>query len=282
MAPDAYESAHSPPAEEGFGSGVEEEKEEEEEEEGSSRRSSSSVPSCSRCSFLGICTYSCPLSLAVASLPEEYREVGLFLGDDFMVTPLVAGSHLFACLARGMLGSRVDTFSVNLQRLFEEITSGKCFVFSAVIGWTLDTIFASVYEAYWEMTSWKCSYSALAARQWIRVHTSVTELFEYTIFHVKVDTARAVRTRSVDIICRSRIRQSLVRCLKRALVCGYVFVDTECAFALRGVVLVFIAVATPSAPCRRSVCAGGGHVFVDKECAFALLVRCSWKSTSDP
>ena len=110
MVPDAHESALSPPAEEGFGSGVEEEKEEEEKEEGSSRRSSSSVPSCSRCSSLEIWTCSCPLSLAVSSLPEEYREVGLFLGDDdFMVTPIVSGSQLFACLARGMLRSTVDT-----------------------------------------------------------------------------------------------------------------------------------------------------------------------------
>ena len=53
--------------------GEEEEAEEEEEEEGSSRRSSSSFPSCSRCSVLEIWTYSCPLSLAVSSLPEEYR-----------------------------------------------------------------------------------------------------------------------------------------------------------------------------------------------------------------
>ena len=28
--------------------------------------------------------HSCSLSLAVSSLPEEYRNVGLFLGDDFM------------------------------------------------------------------------------------------------------------------------------------------------------------------------------------------------------
>ena len=49
------------------------------EEEGSSRRASSSSPSCSRCSVLEIWTYSCPLSLAVASLPEEYRNVWLFL-----------------------------------------------------------------------------------------------------------------------------------------------------------------------------------------------------------
>ena len=79
------------------------------------------------------------------------------------------------------------------------ITSGKCFVFSAFLGSTLDTIFASVYEASWEMTSLKCSYSALAARQWIRVHTFATELLVFTIFYVKVDTARAVRTRGVDI-----------------------------------------------------------------------------------
>ena len=66
------------------------------------------------------------------------------------------------------------------------------------------------------MTSWKCAYSALAARQWIRVHASATEHLESTIFHVKVDTARAVPTWSVDIICRLRMRQSLVRCLLRS------------------------------------------------------------------
>ena len=72
---------------------VQEKEEEEEEAEGSSRRSSSWFPSCSRCSVLDIWTYSCPLSLAVVSLPEE-RNVGLFLGDDFIVTPLVSGRHL--------------------------------------------------------------------------------------------------------------------------------------------------------------------------------------------
>ena len=48
----------------------------------------------------------------------------------------------------------------NILRQF----TGKCLVFSALLGSTLDTIFASVHEAFWEMTSWKCSYSALAAR----------------------------------------------------------------------------------------------------------------------
>ena len=56
---------------------------------------------------------------------------------------------------------------------------------------------------------------------------------------------------------------------KRALVCGYVFVDKEYAFAPRGVVLVFIPVVTPSAPYRHSACAGVWMRFVDKECAFA-------------
>ena len=37
-----------------------------------------------------------------------------------------------------------------------------------------------------EMTSWNCSFAA--------------ELLEYTIFHVKVDMARAVRTWHADII----------------------------------------------------------------------------------
>ena len=98
----------------------EDEEDEEEEAEGTSRRSSSSFPSCSRCSVLEFWTYSCPLSLAVASLPEEYRNVGLFLGDDFMVAPFVSGSHLFACLARGVLCSTVDTFYVSLQTASEK------------------------------------------------------------------------------------------------------------------------------------------------------------------
>ena len=80
---------------------------------------SSSFSSCSRCSVLEIWTHSCPLSLAFASLPEEYRNVRLFLGGGFMVTRLVSGSHLFACLAR-VLGSTVDTVLCQSTEAFWE------------------------------------------------------------------------------------------------------------------------------------------------------------------
>ena len=73
----------------------------------------------------------------------------------FMVTPLVSGSHLFACLACCLVRQWMHVY-VSLQRLFVLITSGKCFVFSALLGSILDTIFALDYEAHWEVISWKC------------------------------------------------------------------------------------------------------------------------------
>ena len=56
---------------------------------------------------------------------------------------------------------------------------------------------------------------------------------------------------------------------KRALICGYVFMGEDCTFAPRGVVLVFITVVMPSAPCRRSAFAAVWMRFVDLESAFA-------------
>ena len=69
-----------------------------------------------------------------ASLPEEYRNVWLFLGDGFMVTPIVPGSHLFACLARGVLGSTVDTVLCQSTEASENVD-----VFSALLGPSVDT-----------------------------------------------------------------------------------------------------------------------------------------------
>ena len=99
----------------------------------------------------------------------------------------------------------------------------------------------------------------------------------HKVFAVPADAVDARRVLAcslpnVDLLC------SMLACVwsmidgKRALLCGYVFVDKECAFAPRGVVLVFITVVTPSTPCRRTACAGMRMRF----CGQGVRFRSPW------
>ena len=63
--------------------------------------------------------------LCVASLPEEYRCVGLFLGDDFMVTSLYLAVTCLLVLPV-VSGSTVDTFLRQSTVAFRRDASEKC------------------------------------------------------------------------------------------------------------------------------------------------------------
>ena len=169
MAPDAYESARSPPAGEGFRAHFQAEKEEE-EEEGSSRLSSSSSPSCSRCSALEIWTDSCPRiwqSLACLSCPWY-----AWFDSGYMFTSVYRGFWVISRRSYVKVDSNPSVRSLCpfTPAFADEVVAALVVDFSGLAGFAGDDAFCAAFPSVVVMPKMLGSMVGMTSRTVMRRH----------------------------------------------------------------------------------------------------------------